>query len=679
MTAPSHAPAASAARRRFLLLGWLVATAFLLFKAGELQLVQAGEWRAEADRQHRAQGEVAAARGGILDRAGIPLALSHETFRVGIAPQELLDRDAAGELLVNALELTPVEAARITGSERRWIQLPARYPPAAREALSGTRGIYAERELRRFYPQQDLARGLLGGLIDEQGAGGIEQRFDEHLLGTPGTRILTRDSGGNPIPGEQLVVTPPTAGGDVVLTLDLDLQEIAHEALKDAVAESGAEGGDLVVTDPRTGEILAMVSMRDGTSNHLSAINTPTEPGSTLKPFVVAGLMDRDRVSLADSVDTGMGHWTIHGRTIRDVSVLGKVTLAHALQASSNVGIAKMAERLSPAEHYETLRDFGFGVSAGIHLPGEASGSLPHPSAWSRQSAASLAIGYEISATPLQLAMAYGALANGGELMEPRLVRELRAPDGRVIERFEPRVVRRVVRPEVAAELNRTLVDAVEDGTGGQARLRTFAVAGKSGTARAVGEDGRYQVGAYHASFVGFFPAEDPQMVVFVRLDRPQGSYYGGQTAAPVTRATMEAVLAARHSPLDRNALAAIARAREAARLMENPTPEGPMGVQPLFASLPALSESPSTGDGEALEGAGEAIVLPDLRGLPARTAIRRLHALGLSVEWEGAGEIIGSDPAAGALVQPGGSVTVRTGVGATGPPGTLRAPAGGS
>jgi cell division protein FtsI (penicillin-binding protein 3) len=676
MTSSSPPAAASVARRRILLLGWLVAGLFLLGKSGELQILQAGEWRAEADRQHRAQGVVAAARGGILDRSGMPLALSHEAFRIGIAPHELTDPAESAALLIEALDLTPNEARRVTTSDRRWIQLPTRYPPSAREALSGARGIYVERELRRFYPQDQLARGLLGALLDEKGSGGIEQRFEDHLHGTPGTRMRTRDSSGQPIPGESWIVNAPISGGDVVLTLDLDLQEIAHEALEAAVAETGARGGDLLVTDPRTGEILAMVSMRDGSTNHLGAINTPSEPGSTLKPFTVAALLERDRAALTDSVDTGMGHWTTHGRTIRDVSVVGNVTLSHALRVSSNVGIAKVAERLTPEEQYENLRDFGFGVPAGIHLPGEASGSLSHPSRWSRQSAASLAIGYEISATPLQLAMAYGALANGGRLMEPRLVRELRAPDGRVIERFEPRMVRQVVREDVAAEINRALAEAVSDGTGGRAQLQTFAVAGKSGTARATGEGGAYEVGAYHASFVGFFPAEDPQLVVFVKLERPQGAYYGGVTAAPVTRATMEAVLAARHPPLDRNALAAIARSQDAAFTAAG-RDAGNRARPALFTSISPVDDAPARAMIPS-EGHENAMALPDIRGLSPRTAIRRLHALGLTVAWDGTGEIIGTVPRHGSAVTAGDTVTIRAETRSTAPPGGAPVTTGG-
>ena len=330
---------------------------------------------------------------------------------------------------------------------------------------------------------------------------------------------------------------------------------MARQALTEAIASSQARGGDVLVTDPSTGEILALVSIRDGQTAGLSAINTPYEPGSTLKPFTVTGLLNAHLATLRDTIDVGDGTWRIASRTIHDVHAEGRMTIADALRVSSNVGIAKAAQRMTPGIQYENLRDFGFGVKTGIEIPGEVGGTLRRPDRWSGQSPASLAIGYEIGVTPLQMAMAYGALANGGLLMQPRLVREIRGADGEVLERFSSRVVRRVTTPQNARAVSRVLVDVVEDGTGKKARMGSFRVAGKSGTTRLYSPEGGYERGAYWSSFVGFFPADNPQLVVFVKLERPKGTYYGGSIAAPVTRATMEAALAARATPLDRAAL----------------------------------------------------------------------------------------------------------------------------
>ena len=646
----------SLAFRRQLLLGcWILAGGGLLARAADLQVSEGAKWRQKADDQHRMESEVAAERGAIVDRDGVPLALSHETFSVGVAPQELEDRTAAASSLEAILQLSGAEARRITSSDGPWVNVAGRFPPAVREALAGLQGVYVERELRRFYPQGALGRGLLGAVVDKVGSGGIEQEFEDHLRGIPGAEIVARDSNGRPIPGESWIIRPPRSGGSVVLTLDASLQEIANEALREAVESTGSRGGDLLVTDPPTGEVLAMVSLRDAASANLGAINAPYEPGSTLKPFTVASLLRERKASLDDSLDTGNGSWTTFGRTIDDVSAVGMISLGHALQVSSNVGIAKAAQRLSHEEQYEGLRDFGFGLPTGILLPGEASGTLRRPGQWSQQSPASLAIGYEIAVTPIQMAMAYGAIANGGVLMQPLLLKELRDARGRLIEKFGPRVLRRVVSKDVAGEITGVLVGVVEAGTGTRARLASFAVAGKSGTSRAYTENGGYEAGAYFSSFVGFFPADDPQLVVFVKLERPQGAYYGGTTAAPVTRATMEAILAARESPLDQAALAALAQSQ---RIQEAPeVPREPPTPIPVFASRiePSESRAPTL---SASEGRTNGVfTVPEVRGLSARSAARRLHSLGLSVLWESAGPVSETVPAAGSAILLGDTI----------------------
>lgn len=643
-------------RRRVLLTVWLLCGGVVVGRASQIQVAQGAIWRQQAEQQHRASVEVAAPRGSVLDRSGVELALSRETVRVSVAPREIRDVEAVTRLLTETLGLDRDLVRDATTSSRPWRVLPNSYPPSVREALTNVRGLYLERGHRRFYPRGELARGLLGVVRDGQGYGGVEQAFDQSLRGTEGRAVLARDPLGRPIPGERVLVEEPKEGGQVVLTLDVDLQEIGRQALVEAVRETEAQGGDLVITDPRTGDILAMVSMRDGSTNVLSAISTPYEPGSTLKPLTVAGLLEYGLATLEDSVDTGTGHWTVEGRTVSDVRPQGGVmTLAHALEISSNVGVAKTAQVMTPAIQYQTLRDFGLGAPTGIGLPGEGKGTLRRPERWSRQSPVSLAIGYEVSVTPLQMAMAYGALANGGRLMQPRLVKEVRDAQGRTVHRFQPRMVRQVVSPSVARQIVDVLVDVVEDGTGTRAKLSTFTVAGKSGTSRAW-SDGGYQSGHYFSSFVGFFPAEDPQLVVLVKLDRPKGAYYGGATAAPVTRATFESILAAQQTPLDRNALARVARAQAlpatlfrfaSLRSGEVAAPVGRFdrGVGNEEDRWPDMPDG-STG-----------IIVPDVTGLPARAAARRMHELGLRVSWEGSGPVTLTLPEAGSRLAPGDTV----------------------
>jgi len=632
-------------RRRLVLATWLVASAAICVRAGQIQLVQGATWRSMAEAQHQTDVVVPATRGSILDRDGTPLAVSRERVRVNVAPRELNDVEGARALLRETMGLSRSTVNRLTSADRVWAVAPDLYPPTVREQLRGVPGIHLEAVSQRYHPHGDLARGVLGGLQDDQGSGGIEVLFEEILGGTPGREVIARDNVGREIPGERLMMTAPRAGGEVVLTLDMDLQEIAQQALEEAIEGTEARGGDVVITDPQTGEILALVSIRNGRTTALSAINTPYEPGSTIKPFTVAGLLQHGLVSLDDTVDVGNGIWEVDRRKLRDTHTEGRISIAEALRESSNVGIAMAAEAFTPGLQYETLRDFGFGGLTGIELPGEAAGLLRRPDRWTSMSNESLAIGYELSATPLQLAMAYGALANGGVLMQPHLIREIRGSDGRVLERFEPEIVRRVIAPHVAAQVAQALVEVVEDGTGTSARMASFQVAGKTGTAWLDSGEG-YERGAYYSSFAGFFPADDPQLVVFVGLDRPLGAYYGGAVAAPVTRATMEAALAARATPLDRGALARSAR--------RAPAPL-PARSAPAFASREELA--PATA---AVRDPHAGVSLPDVSGLPARVAVRRLHALGLRVEHSGVGEIRGTRPAAGTRVLPGDTITLR-------------------
>src|SRR3954466_4269489 len=354
----------------------------------------------------------------------------------------------------------------------------------------------------------------------------------------------------------------PVQGNTVVLTINHELQEIAQRALGDAVTKMSAEGGDVVVMDPADGEVLAMASRRqDPRATASTALTEPYEPGSTLKPFIAAMLLEKKRARESDVVKTFNGQMEINGRVINDDHPAASYSLADVIRFSSNIGIVQFAERLSPREEFEALRDFGFGTPTGVPYPVEAAGTLREPSRWSRQSANSLAMGYEIAVTPLQLAAGYVALANDGELLEPALVKEVRSPDGQVIYRHERRVIRRVVSPAVARRVRTMLLGVVEGGTAVKADLGSFALAGKTGTARrTVG--GRYALGQHIPTFVGLFPAEHPQFVILVKLDNPRGAYVGGLTAAPVTKAVLEAALASRNAALDRSSLAASQRDR---------------------------------------------------------------------------------------------------------------------
>ncbi|HEV2130015.1 MAG TPA: penicillin-binding transpeptidase domain-containing protein [Longimicrobiaceae bacterium] len=644
-------PNALTPRRRVLLGGLVLAALLIVARAIQLQAIEGERWAGVAADQQRARMPLPARRGGIFDRHGTPLALSHETYRVAVAPRELTDAGAAQQALVEVLGLTPAEAQRATERERRWVVIPGRFSAQQRQQLGRMRGVHFERRLERFYPQGDVGREVIGAVtLDGRALGGIEQQFDVVLRGEPGSSVLRRDARGEAQPTISLPVVAPMDGADIYLTIDFHLQEIADGALREAMRATGASGGDLLIMDPHTGELLAAVSRRRGSTRSLTAITEPYEPGSTLKPLLVAALLAAGRASLSDSVDGEQGSWQMGGRTIRDVHGYGMMSLHDALRVSSNIGIIKLTGRLLPGEQFAYLRDFGLGTPTGVEYPAESGGRLRRPAQWSAMSAASLAMGYEIAVTPLQLLAAYGALANGGVLMEPRLLREVRDSGGENIYELRPQPVRRVLPAEVTQQLTEVLISVVEEGTATRASLGSLAVAGKTGTARRTGAGGRYESGSYTSSFIGYFPARDPQLALLVKLDQPQGTIYGGLTAAPVTRETLQAILATRTSTLSGRGLVATraegAPAQVQGRHVRGNPASGSGGPFIFFLG----EEVPEVENGFP----ARQVPVPDLTGLPLRDAVRRAHALGLQVRLEGSGAVERSEPAAGTLLPAG-------------------------
>jgi cell division protein FtsI (penicillin-binding protein 3) len=634
----------------------------LLAKAAHIQLWQQGRWAARAARQQMAVRPVPAPRGEILDAAGEILARSREVVRLEVAPREVRDRATLRRRL-ERLGLSRSAAQRAVDRRRRWVTLPGTYLAASAAAVTSIRGVYATPTMDRVYAMPDGLRGFVGR-VDARGVAteGLELALDSALRGVPGSQRVLRDAAGRILDSPAATVLAPTPGHSIVLTISQDLQEIAERALGDAVSRLGATGGDIVVLDPHSGEVRAMAGRRaDPRSTAATALTEPFEPGSTLKPFIAAGLLMRGRVRATDVVDTREGKLTVEGRTVHDVHRgEQRMTLAQVLKWSSNVGIVRFAERLAPDEQYETLRDFGFGASTGAPYPSEATGTLRPPGRWSRQSAASLAMGYEVAVTPLQLALAYATFANGGELLEPAFVKEMRAPDGTSRYRHARRVVRRVMPPAVADSVRSMLVDVVTGGTAVEADLTTFQLAGKTGTARrTVG--GRYAAMQYYATFAGLFPADRPQFVIVVKLDSPRDAYFGGSTAAPVSRAVLEAALAARDAALDRRALATASSRRHTAAGRTELVADAPqagsdrsngsvrLAGSPVVSkpSRPVIVRLPSGLPRVANRGPR---TVPEVRGMEIRHAVRALHEAGFRVHLArgAAGTASATSPAAG-------------------------------
>lgn len=666
----------------------IVHTFFVLFalalvaRAAKVQIIDGSDWVARARRQHFFAGSTSAPRGEILDASGNTLVESREMTRVAVALPEVRDTAFVLKALRHArIDVDGVRAA--IARRRRWIDLPGLYTASDVASLSKLNGIHLTPVLQRVYANSGGIKRIVGTL-DEQGnpLDGLELALDTLLRGDSGKVRLARDKNGRALDSPDGWTEQPKAGSTVVLTINNTLQDICERELSIAVDSLRADGGDIVVMNPHTGEILALASSRVGkTAFSNTAVTEPFEPGSTLKPFVAASLLENGRARITDIVDTHNGKLELDGRVITDMHKAQSLSLADVIRYSSNIGIVEFGQRLTPRQKYETFRNLGFGMPLGVPLPAEASGTLREPKQWSKQTSASILMGYEIAVTPLQLVTAYAAIANGGELLEPHLVKEVRSIDGKVLYRAEPRSVRRVMSGEVARTVQQMLLAVVREGTAAKADLATFDVAGKTGTARRTSQNAGYVAGNYTASFVGLFPGNDPQYVVLVKLDNPRGAHYaGGDIAAPVTRIVLRAALAARDAALDREDLAA---SEKSAVAQSHPDPTGGTnavaGVKfirrndaeepdrpaadsydpnrnvakrdPSESTASYVIELPASLKSAAVAIASRAI--PDVRGLSVREAVRAIHNAGFRVRLIGASSA-GTFPAAGTVAAPG-------------------------
>ena len=518
----------------------------LLGRAFDLQVVHNDFYQAQGDARFVREIPIATSRGMITDRNGEPLAVSTPVESIWANPQLLLKSPERIPELAKALGVPPDHLARKLSqrASKEFVYLQRRMRPETAQAIVklGIPGVFSQREYRRFYPQGDAVAHVLGFTnIDDSGQEGLELAFDEWLRGTPGAEKVIRDRRGRIVENVDLV-RAALPGKDLTLSIDRRIQFLAYRELRNALLEKGASSGSAVVLDVATGEVLAMANLpsynpnavesgqRDAHRNR--AVTDLIEPGSTMKPITVAAALENHAITLSTRFDTNPG-WIPNGRfRTTDTHNYGVLDTTGVITKSSNVGAAMIVHRLKDQVFYDYMRKLGYGQSTESGFPGEAAGLLPAPDRWSGTSKQTMAYGYGLSVTPLQIAQAYAAIGNGGRLIAPTFVKGQRNEAHQVMD------------PVVASEVLRMMETVtLPGGTATQARVLGYRVAGKTGTARKASAGGYSR--RYVAFFAGLVPASNPRfsMVVVINDPAPELAYVGGLVSAPVFHNVMDGAL----------------------------------------------------------------------------------------------------------------------------------------
>jgi len=586
--------------------------------------------------------EVPAMRGTILDRAGRALAINTATYDLALDPTVDGFSGAAATFYAKLSDLTGrSEAALRRAVARRhspqYVMLHRGLTEAQHDAVEGwdVPGLIVTPRFDRRYNHGTTAAHVLGHVdADGHGLAGLELSYDEALTGTPGRQVVKRDRKGRITALVGGAVQEPKHGDNLVLTIDLVRQAAMEDELRRGVEETGAAWASAVAMDPNTGAILAMANVptynpnRPGATTSRArrnrAITDRFEPGSTFKLVPAIAAVEQNLVAMDDTLDTGDGWAVFHGHTMQDVAAYGRISFADVIAKSSNVGMAKTARRLTDGTLYQYARNLGFGQPTWIDLPGEVGGTLKKPMGWSRTTRTSMSIGYEVAVTPLQLLAAYSALANGGWLVKPHVVDRRESMQGAVLWQNEPDTIRQALQRETAEALRPAFEAAVRTGTATAANVEGLEVAGKTGTALQV-SDGAYSKDQARASFVGFFPADDPAVALLVLVGEPETSIYGGAVAAPIFR--------------------------RIARRWAGTFPDVRQRIAPDDPALATASTAPvrpASAVRTASLPAEETGTLPDLTGHSARYAAHWLRARGIDVRLQGRGTVARQQPRAG-------------------------------
>lgn len=621
----------------------------IFIRAFQLQVLDRSKLKAKADNQHLKTTDIIPIRGTLYDRGMRELAVSMEVDSVYARPGRIDNVKKTAGLLAAALSMDKreIEAKFTSGKSFVWIKRQMDFTEAERVKGLNIRGIGFIKEGKRFYPTPHIASHLIGFVgLDSKGLEGIELAYDEYMAGTSARFIGERDALGNEILFGNSD-KEAYRGKNLVLTIDKTIQYIAEKELLKVVSSTNAKGGMVIAMVPKTGEILAMANAPQFNPDIFFEYNNPNiwrnkaitdtfEPGSTFKAFLLAAIFEEGTAKSDDLFFCEDGNYVVADRTFHDVKKFGWLSLAQIIKYSSNIGAAKAGERLGKERMHRYIKDFGFGARTGIGLPGEAFGSVPPVKQWSKVSLGNISFGQGLSITGIQLLSAFSAIANKGYLMRPYVVKKIINEKGDVIEEFRPSVARRVISEETANKVTGILKTVTEkDGTGAKAAIAGFEVAGKTGTAQKPDlSQGGYAANKYVSSFVGFVPADNPELAILIAVDEPTVGFYGGQIAAPV----FKEIAAQSLSYL-------------------GIFPNG-LGIHPKNQPDRLLYVAQSTDSSD--EEREDLSRMPDLRGMTVRSVLRLAREIPLDIKILGSGKAVYQKPLPGERIVQGKAAEVR-------------------
>ncbi len=695
-------------RLRTLILGLLLMTVVIVIRLAAIQVVDHDRYQQMARQQYERKVTLEAERGTIYDRNMQKIAVNLIQYAYAADPSFMKeeDKDAVADNLARVFKKSRTEYRKLLAKKTAFVWLERSATVQQSERIrDSVPGLIKLQSLRRYYPFGKATAPVVGITdIDNRGISGIESAMDSLISGHHGWAILQADARGRLAPNPEYPHQEPINGQDVILTIDAQYQTVALQELEKSIEEYGAESGMAVILSPKTGEILAMVNAPSFDPNQREQIRPELmrnriitdlyEPGSTFKAISAVAAIEERVVSPGDAIYCENGKIRLYNHIIHDSKPHRTLTFTQVVEQSSNIGIIKTIQKVGDEKLYQYARAFGFGNETGIDMDGEVRGVLQHPSKWSGLSLPMIAIGQEISVTALQLANAYAAIANGGALNRPYVVKGTVDPLTHIVTEHEPQTLRTVASAGTMQKVTAMLRQVVVSGTGQRVKISGVDIAGKTGTAQRVNQGQKgYAQGQYNASFVGFFPVQDPQLVFLVIVSNPKKSIWGETSAALTARAIIERIL--------------------------NSSDEMARTINRVIAEADTIGNSPSGTDtdlpdvtymaaDEALKlldqmdiryrvtGSGERIVeqkwkagtegrelwlvrgsqygpvntavldddsrtrLPDVRGLSVREALNRLYQSGVEVRVKGNGFVIAQSPSGGRLVKSNSICTIQ-------------------